>query len=571
MEIASTVNEKTSTLSKVEALKSNSQLLRGTLEQELADPAPNFSADSDQILKHHGAYQQDNRDQRRQGQRQYSFLVRTRLPGGKLTAAQLLTELELCDEVGDGTLRITDRQGLQLHGVVKQDLRETIQRINAAKLTTFGACGDVVRNLMCCPAPLTGSPVRTEMQSAVDELARHFALRSRAYHDIWLRDDEGLERVDEASLEVEPIYGSTYLPRKFKFAFALPDDNCTDALTHDVAFFALPHRNGELQFNVYVGGGMGVTPARIDTFPVVAKPLARISRSELVPFAQAVVQVQKEHGNRTDRKRARFKYLVADWGIDRIRDAVSGAYGKPLALPDEISVTGLQHHLGWHLQEGGKWFLGLSVQGGRIADSANSRLKSALRLIAQSFPVSVRLTPLQDLLLCDIDDGSRDTIEAILREHSVAFGESIPSLQQLAIACPALPTCGLAITEAERAMPAILSELQLILDELHLSETQISIRMTGCPNGCARPYVAEIALVGKAVDRYTLFLGGSVAGTRLAFKFREMAGPIEILRILKCLLGEFSKSRWPEERFGDFCFRLGATNLNSLLGDGSQN
>jgi sulfite reductase (ferredoxin) len=565
MESTADPNIRAQSLSKVEITKTNSRYLRGTLIHEIDNESTSVASESEQIIKHHGAYQQDNRDQRRDGQREYSFLVRTRLPGGKLTASQFLTELQLCDNVGDGTLRITDRQGLQLHGVVKHDLRETMRRINAAKMTTFGACGDVVRNIMCCPAPLFGSCPRSEMQSHVDDLARHFALRSRAYYEIWLTDGDQREHVGGSSNDEEPVYGASYLPRKFKFAFALPDDNCVDALTHDVGFVALPGHNRSRHFNVYVGGGMGVTPARVDTFPAVAQPFAQISGEELLPFAHAVVRVQKEFGNRTDRKRSRFKYLVADWGLERIRHAVSQSYGKALLPPEQIVIGGMQDHLGWHPQAAGRWSLGLHVPSGRIKDDGGGLLKSGLKAIAEKVPMEIRLTPLQDLLLCDIDESRRFEIEQLLRDRGIPFGDEIASVRRLAMACPALPTCGLAITESERAMPAILAELQKIVEELHLENERISIRMTGCPNGCTRPYVAEIAIVGKAVDRYTLFLGGSVAGSRLAFKFRDMLSLDEILKMLRCLLGRFATGRDRDETFGDYCFRIGTAGLANII------
>jgi sulfite reductase (ferredoxin) len=561
MHIERVASDRPAAPSKLEAAKIASEFLRGSLAEELHTETPSFSAGAESIIKHHGIYQQDNRDHRRAGERQYSFLVRTRLPGGVLTGTQLLAELQLCDELGDGTLRITDRQGLQLHGVLKCDLPEVIRRIDIAKMTTFGACGDVVRNVMCCPAPLQGSAVRNEMRSLTESIAVHFALRSRAYYEIWLRDGDQSELVGRQQADEEPLYGATYLPRKFKFAFALPDDNCTDALTHDVGFVAVPSSGSKRFFNVHVGGGMGVTPARTDTFPAIAQPLALVSADELVSLAHAIVQVYRESGNRGDRKQARFKYLIAAWGVDRFREKLQQIWGKALVPPEPIAVMGLHDHLGWHPQDAGSWFLGVRVENGRIKDGANGNLKSALRTIAERFPIAVRLTPLQDILLCDIAEGSRDEIERILRDHGVPLGTEIEPSRRLAMACPALPTCGLAITESERAMPAILSELRDSLRELELAEERISIRMTGCPNGCARPYVAEIGIVGKAVDRYTLLLGGNIAGTRLAFKFRDMLSIREILDVLRRIMASFAATRLPQESFGDFCYRIGAERL----------
>lgn len=564
MHLNETAPENTAAPSKLEAAKVASDFLRGSLADELCQEKSSFSTGAESIIKHHGIYQQDHRDHRRSGQREYSFLVRTRLPGGVLAGNQLLTELQLCDDLGDGTLRITDRQGLQLHGVLKRDLKEVIRRIDAAKMTTFGACGDVVRNVMCCPAPLKGSAERVQMRALTDSIARHFALRSRAHYEIWLKDGDQSEQVGGARDDEEPLYGAAYLPRKFKFAFALPDDNCTDALTHDVGFVALPSTNTKQFFNVYVGGGMGVTPARADTFPAIAQPLGVVSSDELVSLAHAIVQVYRESGNRHDRKQARFRYLIANWGLDRFRDELHHIYGKSLAPAESIPITGLHDHLGWHPQEGGAWFLGVRVDNGRIKDDANGRLKSALKVVASHYPITVRLTPLQDLLLCDIAEQSRDGVEQILRDHGVSLVTEVEPSRRLAIACPALPTCGLAITESERAMPALLGELRTTLSALGLADERISIRMTGCPNGCARPYVAEIGIVGKAIDRYTLFLGGSITGTRLAYKFRDMLSLREILDLLRGILGNFANTRLPQESFGDFCYRIGAERLAAL-------
>lgn len=550
--------------SKLEAAKVASDFLRGSLVQELNTEAPLFSTGTESIIKHHGIYQQDHRDQRRAGQREYSFLVRTRLPGGSLTASQFLTELQLCDDLGDGTLRITDRQGLQLHGVLKQDLREVIRRIDLAKMTTFGACGDVVRNVMCCPAPLKQSVERVEMRGLADSIAQHFALRSRAYYEIWLKDGDQSEQVGGPQADEEPLYGAAYLPRKFKFAFALPDDNCTDALTHDVGFVAMPRLGSKQYFNVYVGGGMGVTPARTDTFPAIARPVGLVSSDELVPLAHAIVQLFREFGDRHDRKKARFKYLIAEWGTDQFREQLNRALGHSIAPAEPIPVTGLQDHLGWYEQAAGAWFLGVRVENGRIKDGGCGNLKTALKEIVANYPISIRLTPLQDILLCDIAEGSRDEIERILRNHGVQVGAEVEASRRLAMACPALPTCGLAITESERAMPDFLDTLHNTLQRLGLAEDSISIRMTGCPNGCARPYVAEIGIVGKAMDRYTLFLGGSGTGTRLAFKFRDMLSLREILDLLNLILGRFGATRLPQESFGDFCHRIGPERLAEL-------
>ncbi len=414
-------------LSSVEGIKTNSNYLRGTIVQELSNGSDNFGKDNVQLLKFHGTYQQDDREHRtkREGGkslRQYIFMVRSAVPGGKMTTDQLLGELDLCDELGNGTLRITSRQGLQLHGIPKRSLQETIRRINEIKLSTLAACGDVKRNMMCCPAPHYNDPVHDQMQRLADQFAEHLAPRSRAYSEIWLRDpssgeEQYLGGIGESSNghagngqdDVEPIYGPTYLPRKFKIAIGLPGDNCVDMYANDLAFMAICRDWKIVGYNVLVGGGMGVVPSAAKTFPAVAKRMAFVRPEEAIDVGTAIVKVQRDYGNRADRKVARLKYLIGNRGLDWFKSKVEEYYGKPLAPPDPEDVWGFDDHLGWHEQGDGRLFYGLNVENGRIVDNDHLQLKSALREVCHSLRPGIRLTAHQSILFTDLQPGAGTT------------------------------------------------------------------------------------------------------------------------------------------------------------------
>jgi sulfite reductase (ferredoxin) len=556
-------------LSPVETLKEQSNYLRGTIARELRDGSECFSKGSSQLLKHHGTYQQDNRDERAAARKSgdsgkaHSMMVRTKVPGGKLTSRQLLAELDLCDELGSATLRVTSRQSLQLHGIVKGNLRETIQRINQVQLTTLAACGDVSRNVMGCPAPFKDA-LHVQVQALVDALSEHFAPRTRAYHELWIQDPDTCERelaggrTDE---EVEPIYGKTYLPRKFKFAVGFAADNCVDIYTQDLGFLAVV-RDGEIiGYNVLAGGGMGVTPSNKATFPALAQRLAFVAPSQAIDVAEAIVKVQRDFGNREDRKLARMKYLIHNWGLEKFRAKVEEYYGTPLLTAQSDDVIGFDDHLGWHAQGDGKCFYGLNIENGRIQDNEQLQLKSALREICRSFEPGFRLTSHQSMLLTDLDPAAKSEIEQILRRHRVRLSEDTSTVRRWSMACVALPTCGLAITESERALPGIIDQLEVELAKLGLSREPFTVRMTGCPNGCARPYNSDIGLVGKAVGRYTLFLGGRLVGDRLNFVYKDLVPAAEIVPTLVPLMVYFRQDRLAGESFGDFCHRKGKDDL----------
>ncbi len=548
--------------SKAEAVKAESRGLYGTIADELLNSEPEFTHDNVMLLKHHGTYQQDDRDNRAGG-KQYMFMVRTRIPGGKLTAAQVLAELDLCERYGNGTLRITDRQGFQLHGILKGTLRDTIRGINDCKLSTIAACGDVNRNVMCCPAPFKNSPVRQEMQQLADALAKHFQPRTQAYYEIWMKNGEESEKVSEYAPLEEPIYGKAYLPRKFKMAIALPEDNCVDVYANDLGFLAVAENDRIVGYNVLVGGGMGMTPAKKNTFPAVAMRMAYVRPDQTVAVAEAVVKVQRDYGRRDDRAQARLKYVLNDRGLDWFKAKVEEYYGQSLPEPHPTDVIEVDDHLGWHEQGDGKLFLGVNIDNGRIKDEGAYRVKTALRTILTRYGMDCRNTPLQGMLLCDIDPADRSAIEQILRDHGVPLAEDISLTRRYAISCPAYPTCGLAVTESERVMPDVLQSIETEMARFGLSSERITVHMTGCPNGCARPYTPDIGLVGKSRGKYTLYLGGNAQGTRLGFIYDDQVPQEEIPARLAPLFALFKSERSNGESFGDFCHRQGKESLTS--------
>ncbi|MEZ6059144.1 MAG: NADPH-dependent assimilatory sulfite reductase hemoprotein subunit [Planctomycetaceae bacterium] len=564
----------TTQLSAAELLKKNSRQLRGTIAQELRNDEPSFSGDAGALLKHHGSYMQDDRDLRKaknpdgsRREKAYSCMVRTSIPGGRVTADQFLAELDLCDVLGNGTLRITTRQGLQLHGVLKGNLKQTIRAINDSKLTTLAACGDVNRNVMCCPAPEKNNSVHNQIQQLSQQLAEHFRPRTTGYYEIWLTDDEGTKaNVTDFRPVDEPIYGERYLPRKFKMAVATPDDNCVDLYTQDLGFLAVVENGRIVGYNVLVGGGMGTTPSAEKTFPALAKRLAFVTPEQVIPVAEAIVKVQRDHGNREDRKIARMKYVIADWGLDRFRSTVEEYFGGSLPAPHPADVTGVDDHMGWHEQGDGKLFLGINIENGRIKDDGDLRIKTGLRAILNRFRMDSRLTAIQSVILCDIEPRDRKEIERLMSEHGIKRTDQLSLARRYSIACPAFPTCGLAITESERVLPQIIDELELQISKLGLESQKIAVHMTGCPNGCGRPYTSDIGLVGKTAGKYTVFVGGNPEGTRLSFIYQDLVPQDEIVKTLTPLLEIYRSDRHNGECFGDFCARLGENSLKARVG-----
>lgn len=564
---AGTVESKRSA---VEGLKEGSRWLRGTLAEELASDTDHFSDDAKQLLKFHGSYQQEDRDARKSRNKagvgkHYMMMIRLKLPGGKMTAQQYLAMDDIAGQYANGTLRFTTRQSIQFHGVLKSDIRKTIQEINAALVSTLGACGDVNRNVMACPAPINDQPHRAAQQLA-DDIAAHLAPRSNAYHDVWLNGEKLSPDAAEAD-GVEPIYGKVYLPRKFKTAIAFPHDNCVDIYANDLGFLANIVNGQTVGYNVTVGGGFGRTSGNTNTFPHIAQSLCYVEANEAVAAAEAVLKFFRDHGNRADRKRARLKYVIHDWGMDKVREVFARDYWKkPIQLPKSLPITGVDLHHGWQEQGDGKLFLGLSVENGRVHDVDGLRYRSGLRKIVEKYQPTVYITGQQDVILGNIDPKNRDAINALMVDYGIPQPETLSLVQRWSMACPAIPTCGLAITESERALPIVVDQFETMLTELGLQNERVSIRMTGCPNGCARPYNPDIGLVGRSGDKYTLFVGGSCHGDRLNFVLQDLIPRDQVMPMMRKLLEHYQANRNGALNFGDWCHHQGVEKLCGLLG-----
>ena len=541
--------------SKVEVAKRNSRHLRGTIAETLASGASHFEHDDIQLLKFHGTYQQDSRDERRGresagAEKAYSFMVRVAIPAGAITAEQYLALEEIADQHANGTLRVTTRQGFQFHGVLKGDLKPTIAAINRDLLTTIAACGDVQRNVMGCSAPLADAD-HAAVRAVAEALAKELRPTSQAYHEIWLEGEKQLSTEQE-----EPFYGDRYLPRKFKTAVGLSVDNCVDIYSQDVGLLAIVADGRIRGFNLLVGGGLGMTHNKADTTARLAQPLGFVPTAHGVEAVRIVAAIFRDHGNRSDRRHARLKYLIAEWGIDRFREEfqrrASFQLGPAVALPP----LPFHDHLGRHRQSDGRFFYGVFIQSGRIVDTPGHRLKTALHQIVTRFRPGIRLTGQQNLLLTDLDARSVEMLELLLRAHGVPLALELSAARRFSLACPALPTCGLAVAESERVIPAILDQFEAELEGLGLRDTPLTIRMTGCPNGCARPYTADLAFVGRSLDLYNVYVGGGLAGDRLVDLYRADVPLEELLPAVRPLLARWAAERLDGEGLGDFYQRI---------------
>ncbi len=539
-----------------EVLKQSVPTLAGTIAATLADPqADRFSDDDTQFMKFHGIYQQDDRDARKTGKK-YIMMIRSRIPGGVMTANQWVTFDDLATRHGNNTLRVTTRQCIQFHGVLKSGLGQVIRGINESLLSTLAACGDINRNITASPTP---AHTRAREQVYADALRTVHAVapKTKAYHAIWI-DGVQLNLDDPANKDfVDPLYGQTYLPRKFKISFVVPPVNDMDVFTNDLGFIAIVEGDRLLGYNVAVGGGMGRSHGNIQTFPRLADVIGFIPPEHVIEVTKAVITTFRDFGDRANRKHARFKYVVEERGADWVRAEISRRAGVPFAPARPYEFTSTGDLYGWHRAVDGKLFLTLFVETGRIKDLPGLAQKTALRQVAEKFPhLEFRLSANQNVILANVPESDRAAITTLLAAHGVKVDHQTSVLHAASMACPSLPTCGLGLAESERMLPGLIDRIEKLGGELGLGGEEIIIRSTGCPNGCARPYMAEIAFVGKAPGRYQLWLGGNAAGTRLNRVYKETVKDAEIEAELRPLFSRWKSERQPGERFGDFAARV---------------
>ncbi|TFI57083.1 assimilatory sulfite reductase (NADPH) hemoprotein subunit [Sphingomonas parva] len=540
-----------------ETLKYNSDYLRGTIEHGLLDRITgSVSYEDNKLMKFHGIYQQDDRDIRDERRRQklepaYTFMVRVRLPGGICSPEQWLKIDALARAHGGNTIRLTTRQTFQFHWVLKEDIKPTIQGLHEVLLDTIAACGDDARGVMCTSDP-SDSAVHAEVAALAAATSHHVIPRARGYHEIWY----GKERV-ATSEEEEPFYGRTYLPRKFKIGFVIPPSNDIDVYTQDLGFIAIAGPDGLEGFNVSIGGGMGRTDNEPRTYPRLADVIGFIPKDRLIEATDAVMAVQRDYGNRAERARARFKYTVDDKGVEWVKAEIERRMGAPFAPARPFAFTSNGDRFGWRRTETGRFDYTLFIQNGRVSNLPGRPMMDGLRALAGVHRGAFRLTPNQNLIIADIAAEDRPAIEAILAEHGLAEADRQSALRLNSIACVALPTCALAMAESERYLPDLMTRIEEILAANGLLDEPITIRMTGCPNGCARPYVAEIAFTGRAPGKYNLYVGGGFHGERLNRLYRENIGEAAILETLGEMLGRYAAERAAGEHFGDFVMRAG--------------
>ncbi len=548
----------------VEDIKAGSHRLRGSLLESLADPVTGALREDDQtLIKYHGSYQQDDRDIRDERRRQklepaYQFMIRTRTPGGVVTPEQWLKLDAVATRFANHSLRVTTRQAFQFHGVIKRELKATMQAINAALIDTLAACGDVNRNVQVAANPLL-SRAHADLYGDAAATSEHLLPNTRAYYEIWL--DE--ERVAGSGEEEEPIYGDKYLPRKFKIGFALPPVNDVDVYANDLGFIGVLGADGQLEgYDVTIGGGMGSTHGDAETYPRLANNVGFIPRAALLDVATAVVTTQRDFGNRVLRKRARFKYTIDDHGLEFIVAEIERRAGVTFAAPRAAAFEHNGDRYGWTEGEDGRWHLTLSLPAGRIADRPGAPHLTGLREIANVHRGEFRMTGNQNLVIAGVPAGERKRIDALVRDHGLDAGNRAPTaLARAAMACVALPTCGLAMAEAERYLPDFAARLEPLLERHGLRDAPILVRISGCPNGCSRPYLGEIALVGKAPGRYNLMLGADHRGQRLNTLYRENITEAEIVEALDPLFARYAAGREDGEGFGDFLHRAGIVAL----------
>ncbi|KAA6447406.1 assimilatory sulfite reductase (NADPH) hemoprotein subunit [Bacillus atrophaeus] len=543
--------------SDVEDIKEKSDYLRGTLKEVMLDRiSAGIPDDDNRLMKHHGSYLQDDRDLRNERQKQklepaYQFMLRVRMPGGVSTPAQWLVMDDLSQKYGNNTLKLTTRETFQMHGILKWNMKKTIQEINEALLDTIAACGDVNRNVMCASNPYQ-SEIHTEVYEWSKKLSDDLLPRTRAYHEIWL-DEERVAGTED----VEPMYGPLYLPRKFKIGIAVPPSNDVDVFSQDLGFIAIVEEGKLIGFNVAIGGGMGMTHGDQATYPQLAKVIGFCKPEQMYDVAEKVITIQRDYGNRSVRKNARFKYTVDRLGVETVKAELENRLGWSLAEAKDFHFDHNGDRYGWVKGVEGKWHFTLFVEGGRITDYDDYKLMTGLREIAKVHTGEFRLTSNQNLIISNVTSQNKDAISSLIEKYGLTDGTQHSALRRSSMACVALPTCGLAMAEAERYLPVLIDKIEDIVNENGLRDEEITIRMTGCPNGCARHALGEIGFIGKAPGKYNMYLGAAFDGSRLSKMYRENIGEEEILSELNVLLSRYAKERNEGEHFGDFVIRAG--------------
>jgi sulfite reductase (NADPH) hemoprotein beta-component len=543
--------------SDVEDIKERSNYLRGTLKETMLDRLTSgIPEDDNRLMKHHGSYLQDDRDLRNERQKQklepaYQFMLRVRLPGGVAAPEQWLAMDDLADKYGNGTLKLTTRETFQMHGILKWNMKKTIQGINEALMDTIAACGDVNRNVMCASNPYQ-SEIHAEVYEWSKKLSNDLLPRTRAYYEVWLDEEKVAGSPDE---EVEPMYGPLYLPRKFKIGIAVPPSNDIDVFSQDLGFIAIIENDKLVGFNISIGGGMGMSHGDTATYPQLGKVIGFCKPEQLYDVSEKIITIQRDYGNRSVRKNARFKYTVDRLGLENIKEELENRLGWKLdeARPFQFDHNGDRY--GWVKGINGRWNCTLFVQGGRVADFDGYKLKTGLREIAKIHTGDFRLTSNQNVIIANVSSQKKKKIEALIEEYGLTDGKHYSALRRSSMACVALPTCGLAMAEAERYLPSLIDKLEEIVDENGLTDKEITIRMTGCPNGCARHALGEIGFIGKSPGKYNMYLGAAHDGSRLSKLYRENVGEAEILSELRVLLSRYAKEREEGEHFGDFVIR----------------
>ncbi|WP_082235238.1 assimilatory sulfite reductase (NADPH) hemoprotein subunit [Halobacillus massiliensis] len=544
--------------SEMEDIKERSDFLRGTLTESFLERiSAGIPDEQTKLLKFHGSYMQDDRDVRNERKQQklepnYQFMIRVRLPGGVASPDQWLTMDELANKYGNGTMKLTTRQTFQLHGILKWNMKNAIQGINEALMDTIAACGDVNRNVMCNSLPYQ-SDVHAEVYEWSHKLSDHLLPSTRAYHEIWLDEEKVADSRDE---DYEPIYGSLYLPRKFKIGVAIPPSNDVDVYSQDLGFIAVLE-DGKLQgFNIAVGGGMGMTHGDTNTYPQLSRVIGFCKPEQMLEVGEKILTIQRDYGNRSERKNARFKYTVDRKGLDWIRNELNERLGWEIEEERPYQFDHNGDRYGW-LKGDGKWHLTLFIQNGRIKDTEDYKLMTGLREIAKAHTVEFRLTANQNLIISNVTDEQKEKIDELVAFYGLTDGKENSALRRNSMSCVAFPTCGLAMAESERYLPSLIDKIEDLLDEQGLRDQEIIIRMSGCPNGCSRPALGEIGFIGKAPGKYNMYLGAGFAGDRLNKMYRENIGEEEILNELKPIISHYAKERKEKEHFGDFVIRAG--------------